>query len=162
MVRGQHAGGVARRVETQASLPRAHRLRHRRLRGAADHRAGDARAALARHRTVRGGGCPRRCGSACRRRGLDLRRGRCWTSRTGKVWMKQNLALVYDTPLKPLPGALSVFSNEPVTCTVTPLGGPPRTESVAPDTPLKIDRPPGTMHVKCVKPGSAAFERTVQ
>jgi len=85
-----------------------------------------------------------------------------YESRPGVVWMTKNLALVFDISLKPLPGRLSVSSEEPVTCTVAPLGGPARTEKVGPDTPLKIDRPAGTMHVKCVKPGAAAFERTVK
>ena len=85
-----------------------------------------------------------------------------YETRTGTVWMKESLALVYDIALKPLVGRLLVFSNEPVTCTVTPRGGPARTEKVERDAPLKIDRPAGAMNVKCINPGGGAFERAVQ
>ncbi len=53
-----------------------------------------------------------------------------YETRTGTVWMKESRAMVYDIALKPLAGRLLVSSDEPVTSTVTPRGGPARTEKV--------------------------------
>lgn len=54
-----------------------------------------------------------------------------YESRSGTVRMNKNLALVYDISLKPLPGRLTLFSDEAVTCTLTPVGGAPRTEAIS-------------------------------
>src|SRR5262249_11219612 len=73
---GTRCAGIGLRVSPPARNPRAGRLRHRRVRGAPDHRADHARASLARIGAVL---CRRRIGPrfpARRRPRLDLRRQR--------------------------------------------------------------------------------------